>query len=139
MPELDVAKQFGCKVLRPELALAQKFPLFRKRVRPPIAAHESPYLHRLFRRHFPIFPLAEGQILAPNDTPKATRLLFHIPHVLSPLQIRPQNRRAVGSQHRFCSFDLTALAPLFHLPSLFVTLLAMAEIPVSMAEERQFL
>ena len=28
---------------------------------------------------------------------------------------------------------------LFHLPSLFATLLAMAEIPVSMPEERQFL
>ena len=69
-PELDVAKEFCRKILRPQLALAQKFPLFWRRVRPPIPAHDSPYLQRLFRGHFPDLPLAEGQILTSNDTPK---------------------------------------------------------------------
>jgi hypothetical protein len=32
-PELDVAKQLGRKIFRPQLAFAQKFPLFRGRVR----------------------------------------------------------------------------------------------------------
>jgi hypothetical protein len=40
-PELDVAKQFGLKILRPLLALAQKFPLHRPALRSRQAREES--------------------------------------------------------------------------------------------------
>jgi hypothetical protein len=73
-PKLDIAKQFGREILRPQLALAQNFPFFRRRVRPTIPAHDSPLLHRLFRGRFQNLPLAERQILSANDNPKPPRL-----------------------------------------------------------------
>jgi hypothetical protein len=32
-PEFNIAKQLGCEIFRPQLALAQKLPLLRGRVR----------------------------------------------------------------------------------------------------------
>jgi hypothetical protein len=40
-PQLDVAKQIGREILRPQLALAQKFPLFRWRVRSTVAPDKT--------------------------------------------------------------------------------------------------
>jgi hypothetical protein len=67
-PELDVAKELGCEFLRLQLALAQKFPVFRRRILPTITPLDSPYLHRLFRGHFLNFSFAAG------DTPIYARL-----------------------------------------------------------------
>jgi hypothetical protein len=43
-PKLDIAKQLGCKIFRPQLALEQRFPLHRRRVRQTVTPHQSPYL-----------------------------------------------------------------------------------------------
>jgi hypothetical protein len=46
-PELDVAKQIGREILGPQLALTQKFPLSRRRVRPAVTAYKLTNLHDL--------------------------------------------------------------------------------------------
>jgi hypothetical protein len=75
-PELDIAKQLCREILRPELALAEKFPLLRGRVRPAVTADESPYLHGLFRGHFPLFPVPVWQVLAPNRPASIEKAIF---------------------------------------------------------------
>jgi len=50
-PELDVAKQLGREILRPQLAFAQIFPLFRGRVRQTVSPHNGPqFLSKLRAR-----------------------------------------------------------------------------------------
>ena len=81
-PELDVAEEFSREILRPQLALAQVFPLFGPGVRPAVTPDQTPQMHRLFRGNLPIFPLAEWQILTPNDAPEPSWPVFRLRQVL---------------------------------------------------------
>jgi len=58
-------------------------------------------LHRLFRRHFPNSPLAEGQVSAPNDTAKPPRLGLEIRHVLLFRPLGMAQVRPLEGNHRF--------------------------------------
>ena len=49
-PELDIAKQLGREIFRPQLALAQKFPLLRRRVRHTVSPYHEAILNRSARR-----------------------------------------------------------------------------------------
>jgi hypothetical protein len=79
-PELDVAGQFGRKILRTKLAIAQIFPLFRVRVGHAVSPHYPPEFHRLACAHLPLFSFPKGQVLPTNDPPKPPRLFRHLRH-----------------------------------------------------------
>src|ERR1017187_6041776 len=81
-PKLDVAKQLGREVFRPQLAFAQEFPFLRGRVRHTVSPHDSPQFHRLACAQFPIFPLPKGQVFPANHAPIPARLLLHHRHFL---------------------------------------------------------
>jgi hypothetical protein len=68
-PKLDIAKQLGREIFRPQLALAQKLPFLLRHVRQTVTPHHKPQFHRLVCSHFPIFPIPKRQVLPANDTP----------------------------------------------------------------------
>jgi hypothetical protein len=61
-PKLHGAKQLGREIFRPQLALAQIFPLLRWRVRHSVTPHDPAQFHRLACTPFPIFPFPQKQV-----------------------------------------------------------------------------